>query len=121
MRHRGSLTVLLLMLMVCGIAPAQNPPASPMAPAAGQQAAAAHAEQADAEDASVPAVPAAALSPQQQRLLDQADQLVALARQLSTEVNKTSQYTLSLNTLRRADDIEKLAKTLQKHIEQQDR
>ncbi|HEY1808726.1 MAG TPA: hypothetical protein VGG42_09190 [Acidobacteriaceae bacterium] len=118
MRRRVLLTVLLL--AVCGMAAAQSPAAATPAPVA-QQPAAAHPAAADANDASVSAVPAAALSPQQQRLLDQADQLVALAQQLRAEVNKTTQYTLSLNTLRRADDIEKLAKTLQKHIEQQDR
>ncbi len=51
--------------------------------------------------ASVPAAPAAALSAQQ-RLLQQADQLVDLAGKLKAEVDRTNQYTLSLITVRRA-------------------
>jgi len=69
---------------------------------------------------SAAAVPAS-LSPQQQRLLDEADQLLTLAQELKTEVGKTDQYTLSLNTLRRAGDIEKLAKTLEKEVQRENR
>lgn len=115
MRRRVCLTTLLL--AACGMAVAQTPPAPAHAPAQQRSAAAQPAVNA-ASDAPAPS---ASLTPQQQRLIDEADQLVALAQQLSTEVDKTNQYTLSLNTLRRADDIEKLAKTLQKQIEREDR
>lgn len=111
MRHRPVAGALCLAL--CGMAAAQTPPvpahASVQTAAAGEKAA----STLSASSGSLPA--------QQQRLLDEADQLVTLAQQLKTEVNKTSQYTLSLNTLRRADDIEKLAKSLQKQIDRPDR
>lgn len=114
MRHRLLLPALLL--IVCGIAAAQTLPAASPAPAAQGQPAAVHpalkhAGHAPAGAASVP--------PEQQQLVEHADQLVALAQQLKAEVNKTNPYTLSLRTLQRANDIEKLAKSLQKQIEHQ--
>ncbi len=50
-------------------------------------------------------------------MLANADKLVELAQQLKTEVDKTNQFTLSINTLRRAEDVEKLAKDLQKQLQ----
>ncbi|HZZ40275.1 MAG TPA: hypothetical protein VFE06_14165 [Acidobacteriaceae bacterium] len=114
MRRGISLTALLL--AACGAATAQTSPAPAQAPAAQQQSAAVEPAATAASDAPAPA---ASLTPQQQRLLDEADQMVALAQQLRTEVDKTNQYTLSLKTLKRTDDIEKLAKTLQKQIERE--
>lgn len=112
MRPRSWCTALLL--AACGMAAAaQTTPAPTQAPAAQPQASAARPATSEASDAPAPA---ASLTPQQQRLLDEADQMVALAQQLRTEVDKTTQYTLSLKTLKRADDIEKLAKTFQKQI-----
>ncbi|MGA7521962.1 MAG: hypothetical protein WBW84_05740 [Acidobacteriaceae bacterium] len=120
MRLKWGLPVLLL--AVCGMAAAQVAPASGQAPAAGQQTPILHRiQQAATGTAAAPSVSAAPLPPRQQRLLDEADQLVALAQKLKTDVDKTNQDTLSLNTLRRADDVEKLAKDLQKQVEQQDR
>ncbi len=112
MRRRLSITALLL--AVCGLAAAQTRPAASPAPDAHQQPAAVHPAPEDAGGASSGT---ASLPAEQQRLLEHADQLVALAQQLKAEVNKTNQYTLSLRTLQRADDIEKLAKSLQKQIE----
>lgn len=115
------LTLPALLLAFCGMAAAQAVPASTQPPAAPQQAAAAPLSQVDSGKAAALPVSAAPLPPQQQRLLDQADQLLVLAQQLKAEVDKTDQYTLSLNTLRRADDIEKLAKNLQKQLQHEDR
>lgn len=110
-----------LLLAICGLAASQTTPAS-TAPAELQtESAATHSPTADSSQAAAPAVPPSSLSPQQQRLLDQTDQLVTLAQQLKSEVDKTNQYTLSLNTLRRAEDIEKLAKNLQKQIHKENR
>lgn len=103
----------LLMALLCGMAAAQT--TTPAAKNAPQEYAAA-APPAPSDQPKALTQPAANLSPQQQRLLDQADQLLALAQKLQMEVSKTNQYTLSLNTLRRAGDIEKLAKELQKQI-----
>jgi hypothetical protein len=104
------------------MAAAQNSPASAESPAAPQPPPVfAHVPAADAGKTSAPVLPVASLSPQQQRLLDQASQLLTLAQKLKAEVDKTNQYTLSLTTLRRADDIEKLANTLQKQIERENR
>jgi hypothetical protein len=102
-----------LLLAAGAIAAAQTPPASRQAPAQSPQA--------DTAKMAVDSELAASLSPQQQRLLDQADQLLDLAQKLKADVDKTNQYTLSLNTLRRAEDIEKLAKTLQKQIQREER
>lgn len=116
MRAEWLLPVVLLGL--CRMADGQATPApaaSLMLPVATRSAAA------DTGKAAVPSVSAQPLSPQQQRLVDEADQLLNLAQRLKTEVDKTNQYTLSLSTLRRADDIEKLAKTLQKEMPREDR
>lgn len=115
---RQRLLLIAILLAACGMAAAQNLPAAAPAPAARQQPAAA--DPAPENPGNAPAV-AASLPQGQQQLLEHADQLVALAEQLKAEVSKTNQYTLSLRTLQRADDIEKLAKSLQKQIEHADR
>jgi len=103
-----------LLLGISGAALAQSQaaaaPASPSANVAAQQL----------QPAAAPATAdpsAAKISPQSQLLLADADKLVDLAQQLKSEVDKTNQYTLSLNTLRRAEAVEKLAKDLQKQLQ----
>ena len=49
-------------------------------------------------------------------LQDGADKLVDLAQQLKSEIDKSNENTLSLNMLRRAGEIEKLAKNLEKQL-----
>lgn len=107
----------VLLLAFCGMAAAQTSPSATQAHASPQPTSTAHAADAGPGKTAVVAVPTPALSPQQQRLLDGADQLLDLAQKLKAEVDKTDQYTLSLNTLRRANDIGKLAKSLEKQIE----
>jgi len=107
----------VLLLSFGMLASAQTAPSAAQGPIGPQKPAAA--APSPAAKAGKPAAPAASLSPQQQRLLDEADQLLDLAQKLKVEVDKTNQYTLSLNTLRRADDIDKLAKTLEKQVERE--
>jgi hypothetical protein len=119
-RRRGLLPVLLLGL--CGMAGGQTaPPSVKTAAAPLAQAATTPSPAGDSGKSTAVSVSVAPLSPQEQRLLDEADQLVGLAQELKAEVDKTDQYTLSVKTLRRADDIEKLAKTLQKEVQREGR
>ena len=69
-----------------------------------------------ARTAPVPAASAVPVSPRQAQALADADQLLALAQQLKVEVDKTNRYMLSLKAIRKAEDIEKLAKNLQQQI-----
>lgn len=89
---------------------------APVQASAAQQHPAAAAPVSATSSSKTAAAAVAAASPEQQRLLDEADQLLDLAQKLKAEVDKSDQYTLSLNTLRRADDIEKLAKNLEKQV-----
>jgi len=113
-RLRRGIPVLLLSFGM--LASAQTAPSAAQEASGPQKQAAAPSP---AAKTGKPAAPAASLSPEQQRLLDEADQLLDLAQKLKVEVDKTNQYTLSLNTLRRADDIDKLAKTLEKQVERE--
>jgi len=45
----------------------------------------------------------------QKQLVDDTQKLVALANELKTDVDKSSKDTLSLDVVRKADEIEKLA------------
>lgn len=106
------------LLLLCGMAAAQNPSAASQAPAAPAAAAAQDTHATPATPAAAAPTPSAAnANPQSQLILANADKLVELAQQLKTEVDKTNQFTLSINTLRRAEDVEKLAKDLQKQLQ----
>jgi hypothetical protein len=69
-----------------------------------------------AEPAAAATVPAQTVSPHHQQLVDDSARLLALAVSLKTEVDKTTKDTLSLNVIRRADEIEKLAHTVREHM-----
>lgn len=117
---RSRLPLVFLLMTASGIAGAQASPVP--SPTAGTQPQAADGHYSASNKAEgAAAARLSSLTPQQRQLLEEADQLVTLAQQLQTDVDKTNQYTLSLNTMRRADTIEKLAKTLQKQIEREDR
>ena len=108
----------VLLLSFSGAAAAQAPPPSGTAAAhPSSQASAAPVLTTSA----APGGDTAHLSARQQQLLDNADQLVALAQQLKVEVGKGNEYTLSLNAVRRAEDIEKLARNLQKQLHRNER
>ncbi|ADW68730.1 hypothetical protein [Granulicella tundricola] len=48
----------------------------------------------------------------QKRLVADTDKLVALVTQLKTDVDKTDKYMLSLDVVRRSEEIEKLARSI---------
>jgi predicted phage gp36 major capsid-like protein len=100
-------------------APQTSPAAAPS-----QSGSTAGAQQDARPSATAPAAPAqntpAQASPASasaRLLMANADKLVDLAQQLKTEMDKTNQYVFSLNTIRRAQDVEKLAKELQKQLQ----
>ena len=60
----------------------------------------------------------AADSARKRAISDESTQLLAMALSLKAEVDKTSKDTLSLNVIRKADEIERLAKTVKEKIKQ---
>ncbi len=127
MTTRGVLVSASLLLAWCGMAAAQTAQGSVQAPVAAQPAATPTAAETVAKAAAGPSsaapatatmAPAQKLSAEQRQLLESADKLVSLAEDLETEVGKASEFTLSLKTLARAADIEKLAGNLQKQMQQ---
>jgi hypothetical protein len=95
--------------------PSPSPAPQNAAPAGAQQDA--HVPAPATSPATSPASAASAPSANARLLLANADKLVDLAQQLKSEMDKTNQYVFSLNTVRRAEDVEKLAKELQKQLQ----
>lgn len=60
----------------------------------------------------------AADSERKKQIADESTQLLAMALSLKAEVDKTNKDTLSLNVIRKADAIERLAKTVKEKIKQ---
>src|SRR6185437_9948241 len=54
----------------------------------------------------------------QKLIADQSAQLLAMALALKAEVDKTTKDTLSLNVIKKADEIEKLAKSVKEKMKQ---
>ena len=52
----------------------------------------------------------------QRRLIADADKLLALATQLHADVAKTDKHMLSVDVIRRADEIEKLARSVKERM-----
>ena len=106
--------------------PAQNPVQNP---AQGGQAAPAP-DSAPAADTAPPAqppakppkpaVPAPVLTPQQQQLAKDSAELLQLVQELKVEVEKAGSNTLSLEALRKADAVQKLAKSLKERMKEQE-
>jgi len=59
-----------------------------------------------------------AVSARKKQISDESSQLLAMALSLKSEVDKTSKDTLSLKVIRKADEIERLAKTVKEKIKQ---
>lgn len=59
-----------------------------------------------------------AVSARKKQISDQSSQLLAMALSLKAEVDKTNKDTLSLKVIRKADEIERLAKTVKEKIKQ---
>jgi hypothetical protein len=83
-----------------GQSPAQEPPDDPPAQAA------------------PPAPPAAAADPVQEQLQKDTDHLLQLVQELKLEVAKAGSNTLSLTALRKADEVQKLAKNLKETMKE---
>ena len=60
----------------------------------------------------------AAESERKRQISDESTQLLAMAEALKVEVDKTTKDTLSLNVIRKADEIERLAKTVKEKMKQ---
>lgn len=58
----------------------------------------------------------AAEAARKKQISDESSQLLAMALSLKAEVDKTNKDTLSLKVIRRADEIERLAKTVKEKI-----
>jgi hypothetical protein len=80
-----------------GQSPAQEPPDDPPAQAA---------------------APVPAADPAQEQLQKDTDQLLHLAQELKLEVAKAGSNTLSLTALRKADEVQKLAKNLKERMKE---
>lgn len=65
---------------------------------------------------SVPATEPQAVNPHRRQLADDSARLLSLAIALKAEVDKTTKDTLSLNVIRKADEIEKLAHTVREQL-----
>ena len=52
----------------------------------------------------------------QKQLLRDTDELLQLATELKAEVNKTNENVLSIDVMRKADEIEKLAKSVKNQM-----
>ncbi len=61
---------------------------------------------------------AQAESERKKQISDESTRLLAMAIALKAEVDKTTKDTLSLNVIRKADEIEKLAKTVKEKMKQ---
>lgn len=57
-------------------------------------------------------------NPRQKQIADESAQLLAMALALKAEVDKTTKDTLSLNVIKKADEIEKLAKAVKEKMKQ---
>ena len=112
-RFRSGLMCLAAVLAVATACVAQEgkPSETPEAPAAQTADAAAH----PAKD-SKPPKPGE--SDRKKLIADQSAQLLEMALALKAEVDKTTKDTLSLNVIKKADEIEKLAKSVKEKMKQ---
>ena len=112
-RFRSGLMCLAAVLAVATACVAQEgkPSETPEAPAAQTADAAAH----PAKD-SKPPKPGE--SDRKKLIADQSAQLLEMALALKAEVDKTTKDTLSLTVIKKADEIEKLAKSVKEKMKQ---
>jgi hypothetical protein len=103
----GGVALLAAIALLTGAAQSgqQSPPANPgqpdLAPPSNSVP--------DAKTQSQPAQPTLPTDPRKRQLTEDSARLLTLAIALKAEVDKTNKDTLSLNVIRRADEIEKLA------------
>lgn len=86
-------------------------PASPPPPAATSS----QTEAKKADDAAAPAKPTVT-DPRQAQILADTQKLLKLSQELKAEVAKSNKDTLSLAVIKKAEEVEKLAKTLKEEL-----
>ncbi len=89
--------------------------ATPQAPAS--QSSDSKAQVADSKDSKLQKA-STADSERKRQISDESTQLLAMAVALKAEVDKTTKDTLSLNVIRKADEIERMAKTVKEKMKQ---
>jgi hypothetical protein len=92
--------------------PAGTPPNAQSAPPDPSHQAATPAKQTKQEKAN------AADNERKKQIADESSQLLSMALALKAEVDKTNKDTLSINVIRKADEIEKLAHTVKEKMKQ---
>jgi guanyl-specific ribonuclease Sa len=98
----------LLLTAICGRAIAQSP--SPT------QAATSTDTKKAAEAASPTTTPVVVTDPHQAQIIADSQRLLKLSQELKAEVAKSNKDTLSLAVIKKADEVEKLAKTLKEEM-----
>lgn len=86
---------------------AQSPTAASAAPQSGNESTQAKLQKAQSADGQ-----------RKKQISDESTQLLAMAVALKAEVDKTNKDVLSLNVIRKADEIERLARTVKERIKQ---
>ena len=108
-RYLGQAAITLALAFTCALtAAAQTKSAQPPAASAAQQTSASSPQSSDAKPKSA----AAPLTPQQAQLQAQVDKLYQLAEDLKAAVAKSNKDTLSIDVIKKADAVEKAAKSL---------
>jgi hypothetical protein len=119
--RRNAAAGLLLAAVVCLAQHGQEgQPASKPAQTADAQATPNAAAQPAVDAAKLPVEQKTALAENERKkqITNDSSQLLTMALALKAEVDKTSKDTLSLNVIRKADEIEKLAHTVKEKIKQ---
>ena len=123
MRFQGKVFVLLISaaVVVIGLAAAshlnsQQHGQQALVHAAANRVADANDEMARGEQETKPGAPGDANTERKRQIADDSAKLLKLAGDLKTEVDKTSQDTLSLRVIRKAEEIEKLARSVKEKM-----
>lgn len=106
-RHLGQTGTALALALISALAAAQTKPAPPPSANAAQPSSASAPKSSSAKPQA-----AASPAPDQQPLQAQVDKLYQLAEDLKAAVAKSNKDTLSIDVIRKADAVEKAAKSL---------
>jgi hypothetical protein len=85
---------------------------APQSPPSNDHAASSSSDTKKADATSPAAPPSAPVDPAQAQLIADTEKLLKLSQELKAEVAKSDKDTLSLSVIRKADEVEKLAKSL---------
>jgi len=113
-------SALVFVAAVACVAQDSHPPANEQNKPAIQPAASAAPSSQTSGTASVTGQQKAAVagSDRKKQIADDSTQLLSMALALKAEVDKTTKDTLSINVIRKADEIEKLARTVKEKMKQ---